>query len=56
MFKIGKAKRETAPPHEWTTGHMKYITHEALIACGGFGEVHKVAFLHLLPSPFNIRP
>jgi hypothetical protein len=26
----------------WTTGNMGGISHEALIALGGYGEVHKV--------------
>lgn len=26
----------------WTTGKKRSITHDALIAKGGFGEVHKV--------------
>ena len=30
--------------HAWISGKEHFITQEALIAKGGFGEVHKVSF------------
>jgi hypothetical protein len=38
------------PNYGWTTGRMKGITHQGLIATGGFGEVHKVRKLDFLAN------
>jgi hypothetical protein len=37
-----KKTKDRRPNYGWTTGRMKGITHQGLIAAGGFGEVHKV--------------
>lgn len=37
-----KPKDDTKPDYDWTTGKMKGISHQELIAVGGYGEVHKV--------------
>ena len=33
------------PDYGWTAGQMPGVVHRELIACGGFGEVHKVRLI-----------
>jgi len=41
-----KAPKGEKSVYAWTCGKKRSITHEALIAKGGFGEVHKVSILN----------
>jgi hypothetical protein len=34
------------PSHEWICGGKRSIKHEALVARGGYGEVHRVRVNH----------
>jgi hypothetical protein len=42
MPPLRRLPKEKEPSYKWTTGNMKGINHNQLIAVGGFGEVHKV--------------
>ena len=37
---------EYIPDYGWTAGQMPGVVHRELIACGGFGEVHKVRLIY----------
>jgi hypothetical protein len=45
MPPVRRKPKETEPTYRWTAGGVPGISHQGLIAYGGYGEVHKVGAL-----------